>query len=269
MVIEDWLWLRSFSFRIDSCWLDRLPDDTLPQLPYNVPSFLSISTEPRFHEGTIESIESVTHDTKLFTVRLPEASFMLVPTGHHVSIKANIRGVWITLAKNSCMFDYSVSLPRLLLLTAIPSSPPSSQEKKWNAATHRWFPSVKNKRPAMEEQSSSWSSCTAMGKCPSTCHNSKLVSVPAVTHDLCTCILTGLECILGGQIVNILFYVRTNGGDVWAAVEFECYETPCCCCGCVIVLSENATRTSHTHQLLKLECFRNLGLSVFWGLFGW
>ena len=48
--------------------------------------------EPRFREGTIESIQSVSHDSKLFTVRLPEASFMLIPTGHHVSIKANIRG---------------------------------------------------------------------------------------------------------------------------------------------------------------------------------
>ena len=95
VVIADWL--RAFSFRTDrvhscdSC-LDWLPDDTLPQLSYDL-FFLSISTEPRFREGTIESIESVSHDTKLFTVKLPEASFMLVPTGHHVSIKANIRGV--------------------------------------------------------------------------------------------------------------------------------------------------------------------------------
>ena len=54
--------------------------------------FLSVYSDPNFHDCTVESIKTVTHDTKLFTVKLPQASFLSVPTGHHVAIRANING---------------------------------------------------------------------------------------------------------------------------------------------------------------------------------
>lgn len=46
----------------------------------------------KYHTTRIESIQKVTHDTKLFTLRLPVGSYLNVPTGHHLSIKANIDG---------------------------------------------------------------------------------------------------------------------------------------------------------------------------------
>lgn len=40
----------------------------------------------------MESVSSITHDTKLYTLRLPPASYLNVPTGHHLSVKAIING---------------------------------------------------------------------------------------------------------------------------------------------------------------------------------
>ena len=55
-------------------------------LPY--PVFLGT----KYHPTRVESIRKVTHDTKLYTLRLPTGSYMNVPTGHHLAIKANIEG---------------------------------------------------------------------------------------------------------------------------------------------------------------------------------
>ena len=51
-------------------------------------SFLGV----KYHATHVESIRRVTHDTKLFTLRLPIGSYLNVPTGHHLSIKADIDG---------------------------------------------------------------------------------------------------------------------------------------------------------------------------------
>jgi len=47
----------------------------------------------KYHSTCVESIKNVTHDTKLFTLRLPAGSYLNVPTGHHVGIKAMVNGV--------------------------------------------------------------------------------------------------------------------------------------------------------------------------------
>ena len=46
----------------------------------------------KYHHTCVEAIQSVTHDTKLFTLRLPAGSYLEVPTGHHLSVKANVDG---------------------------------------------------------------------------------------------------------------------------------------------------------------------------------
>lgn len=71
----------------------------------------------------MESIHSVTHDTKLFTLRLPTASYLQVPTGHHLSIRATINGEFLEQINYQVAFlcvlyaltsvnlrDYSLSL---------------------------------------------------------------------------------------------------------------------------------------------------------------
>ncbi len=40
----------------------------------------------------MEGIRSITHDTKVYTLRLPGGSYLNVPTGHHLSIKATVCG---------------------------------------------------------------------------------------------------------------------------------------------------------------------------------
>ena len=44
------------------------------------------------HCCTVEDIQEITHDTNLYTVKLPVGSSFTVPTGHHVAIRANIDG---------------------------------------------------------------------------------------------------------------------------------------------------------------------------------
>lgn len=58
---------------------------------YNV-SFIPLAGV-KYHSTYVESINDVTHDTKLFTLRLPAGSHLNVPTGHHLSVKANINGM--------------------------------------------------------------------------------------------------------------------------------------------------------------------------------
>ena len=35
----------------------------------------------------LEMVEEITHNTKIFTFKLPGASHMVIPTGHHIRIK--------------------------------------------------------------------------------------------------------------------------------------------------------------------------------------
>ena len=36
----------------------------------------------------LEAVEEVNYNTKIFTFKLPSASHMIIPTGHHIKIKA-------------------------------------------------------------------------------------------------------------------------------------------------------------------------------------
>lgn len=46
----------------------------------------------KYHTTTVENIKAITHDTKMFTLKLPKGSYLNVPTGHHLAIKADIAG---------------------------------------------------------------------------------------------------------------------------------------------------------------------------------
>lgn len=50
------------------------------------------SADTKYHSSSVESIKSITHDTKLYTLRLPAGSYLNVPTGHHLSVKAQVNG---------------------------------------------------------------------------------------------------------------------------------------------------------------------------------
>ena len=50
-------------------------------------------SDPTFRKCKIESIDEVTHDTKLFKLQLPECTSGGVPIGHHVRLKANVQGL--------------------------------------------------------------------------------------------------------------------------------------------------------------------------------
>lgn len=137
--------------------------------------FPSVCSDPKFHECTVESIKTVTHDTKLFTVRLPQASFLSVPTGHHVAIRANVNGRGLLVALCQC---YICSVNIVKWLTPLPH-----QMKLLSAATHLFsLSTVRNMRPVMGRRWSSWSNCTTMGKCPSTSQDFKLVSAVLWLH---------------------------------------------------------------------------------------
>ena len=49
--------------------------------------------EPVYREGTLVSVEEVTHNTKLFTFRLPPGLYMNVPVGHHVKLCGHLEGM--------------------------------------------------------------------------------------------------------------------------------------------------------------------------------
>lgn len=40
-------------------------------------------------KSTLQSVTSISHNTKLFTLELPAGSHMVVPTGYHIKIKAD------------------------------------------------------------------------------------------------------------------------------------------------------------------------------------
>lgn len=50
--------------------------------------------EPLYRKGTLVSMEEVTHNTKLFTFRLPAGSYMSVPVGHHVKLCGMLEGAY-------------------------------------------------------------------------------------------------------------------------------------------------------------------------------
>lgn len=52
--------------------------------------------EPLYREGTLVAVEEVTHNTKLFTFRLPAGSYMRVPVGHHVKLRGMLEGGYST-----------------------------------------------------------------------------------------------------------------------------------------------------------------------------
>ena len=37
---------------------------------------------------SLETVEEVNYNTKIFNFKLPRASHMIIPTGHHIRIKA-------------------------------------------------------------------------------------------------------------------------------------------------------------------------------------
>lgn len=47
---------------------------------------------PKYHRCSVENITSVTHDSKVFSLRLPAGSYLNVPTGHHLAVRAVIDG---------------------------------------------------------------------------------------------------------------------------------------------------------------------------------
>ena len=52
----------------------------------------------------LETVVEVNYNTKVFTFKLPSASHMIVPTGHHIRIKAkNQEGTVISIIMESFM----------------------------------------------------------------------------------------------------------------------------------------------------------------------
>ena len=48
--------------------------------------------EPKFVEVIVSAIETITHNTKLFILTKPAGTEVCVPVGHHVKIRALIKG---------------------------------------------------------------------------------------------------------------------------------------------------------------------------------
>lgn len=46
----------------------------------------------KYHRCYVENISSVTHDSKVYSLRLPAGSYLNVPTGHHLAIRAVVDG---------------------------------------------------------------------------------------------------------------------------------------------------------------------------------
>lgn len=49
-------------------------------------------TDTKYHPTIVEAITTVTHDSKVFTLRLPAGSYLSVPTGHHLAVRAEVNG---------------------------------------------------------------------------------------------------------------------------------------------------------------------------------
>ena len=68
---------------------------------YNTESFDSRVCpfiEKQYLSCCLETVESITYNTKMFTFKLPGASYVIVPTGHHVRVKAkDQQGIYIAM----------------------------------------------------------------------------------------------------------------------------------------------------------------------------
>lgn len=47
---------------------------------------------PKYHRCCVENISSITHDSRVYSLRLPAGSYLNVPTGHHLAIRADVDG---------------------------------------------------------------------------------------------------------------------------------------------------------------------------------
>ena len=76
------------------------------------------STDTLYLDGTISEVTQLTHDTRLYTIALPEGYHMPVPTGHHVRLKSEILGKVLgkCLLLLFCNFGSLPSEPVLVLL---------------------------------------------------------------------------------------------------------------------------------------------------------
>ena len=76
----------------------------------NVPTYMHTLVVPKYHRCFVESISSVTHDSKLFSLRLPAGSYLNVPTGHHLAIRADVDGKLCTV----CIIMYVAAVQQVL-----------------------------------------------------------------------------------------------------------------------------------------------------------
>ena len=69
--------------------------ENLPSLHVNsiLCVIVFIFSEKVFRPCKILSVESVSHDTKLLSVELPEGTRMCVPLGYHIHIKHCVSGI--------------------------------------------------------------------------------------------------------------------------------------------------------------------------------
>ena len=51
-------------------------------------------SEVTFRDCTVKEIKQITHDTKAYSIRLPDNVSYEVPIGHHVIIKDDVQGLW-------------------------------------------------------------------------------------------------------------------------------------------------------------------------------
>ena len=72
--------------------LDRMLSTVIELEYYIYKHTHTCAIDPKYRLCSVDSIKTVTYDTKLFTLRLKAGSFLQVPTGHHVTIRANADG---------------------------------------------------------------------------------------------------------------------------------------------------------------------------------
>lgn len=70
----------------------------------NVLTYTHTLAVPKYHRCFVESISSVTHDSKLFSLRLPAGSYLNVPIGHHLAIRADVDGKLCILHVYVCTY---------------------------------------------------------------------------------------------------------------------------------------------------------------------
>lgn len=51
-----------------------------------------IHTVLKYHRCYVDNITSLTHDSQMYSLRLPAGSYLNVPTGHHLAIRAVVDG---------------------------------------------------------------------------------------------------------------------------------------------------------------------------------